>query len=62
MEAMNKRIVDANIQLQDENMILKKDIKILEKRIADAIELYENDDYMQLAEDMYKILKGENNE
>ena len=38
---MNKKIVEANVKLQDENKILKEDKEILQRRIERAIEYIE---------------------
>lgn len=38
MDSINEKIYKANIQLQDENKVLKQDKKILQKRIDTAIE------------------------
>ena len=38
MDAINQKIYNANIQLQDENKVLKQDKKILQKRLENTIE------------------------
>lgn len=65
----DKNVLDANIKLQDENNMLKRDIKILENRIDEAIKYINsvpnnNADGFQygresLAEEILAILKGE---
>ena len=39
---MNKKIVEANVKLQDENKLLKEDKEILKRRIEKAIEYVED--------------------
>ena len=41
MDSINEKIYKANIQLQDENKVLKQDKKILQKRIENATEYIE---------------------
>ena len=41
MDAINEKIYKANIQLQDENKVLKQDKKILQKRMNNATEYIE---------------------
>lgn len=41
MDSINEKIYNANIQLQDENKVLKQDKKILQKRMNNAIEYIE---------------------
>lgn len=65
----DKNVLDANVKLQDENNMLKRDIQILEKRINEAIECLKevpnnNADNFQygresLADEILEILKGE---
>lgn len=62
MEAMNLKIVNANIELQDENKVLKEDKKVLQKRIDKAIvTLKEKQNaftYITSVSDVIDILEG----
>lgn len=63
----DKNVLDANIKLQDENNMLKRDIQILEKRIDEATKCVEQmikeldkRDMLHPAEtELLGILKGE---
>ena len=63
----DKNVLDANIKLQDENNMLKRDIQILEKRNNEAIKYVEHmlkeldkRDMLHPAEtELLNILKGE---
>ena len=61
-ERFNKNLIKANIELQDENRWLKIDIERLKQKINQAMKLYENGKYSTIADDMYRIVKKENNE
>lgn len=62
MEAMNLKIVNANIELQDENKVLKEDKKVLQKRIDKAIvtlkEKQNSFTYITSVSDVIDILEG----
>ena len=68
MDSINEKIYNANIQLQDENKVLKQDKKILQKRLDTAIEYMEanaklsvedNIGIINFYKSLLKILKGE---
>lgn len=61
MDSINEKIFNANIQLQDENKVLKQDKKILQKRMDNAIEVL-NDNSIEVntaCRMAVRILKGE---
>ena len=55
MEPMNKKIVEANIKLQDKNKILEEDKKILQKRIDIATNYMKENARIEFTE-FYKTL------
>lgn len=60
---IDERIFQANIKLMDENNSLKTDVKILERRLEDAIEYMDRRDLewgSDEHETLMNILKGEN--
>ena len=68
MDSINEKIYNANIQLQDENKVLKQDKKILQKRLDTAIEYMEanaklsvedNIEIINFYKSLLKILKEE---
>ena len=62
MDAINKKIYNANIQLLDENKKLKKEKKILQKKIINTIEFIKNTkEYYSdgVDKELIDLLKGE---
>lgn len=61
-EKFYERMYQANIKLSDENTLLKNDVKILERRIEDAIEYMDRRDLDWGSDEhqtLMNILKGE---
>lgn len=57
---MNEKLYQANVELVDENKVLKEDKKILQRRIDKAIEwIEENQYYFPRPDKLSKILKGD---
>lgn len=60
---IDERIFQANIKLMDENNSLKTDVKILERRLEDALEYMDRRDLEWGSDEhttLMNILKGEN--
>ena len=59
MEMMNRKIVEANIALQDKNNLLEEDKRILQSRIDKAIEYIEGQNKFISGCDVYRITNWE---